>query len=254
MVSKIDASLRPAPRPLLGGGRAVGDQRPAAVDQAGGVALGRHPQPHHRPLAQRDRGPRSFGRSSPTSSSWRPPSWRPPVCPSRPWLTASSSRRWRHQRALQFSAPDAAERHDLQFLRCSPTAVYHQGWSAVTNHRTPWDGRRFTPRVRRRRVGATTAAPTSVRPVTSRTRPRQAPAAAAAVAHRSHQVNVAAHGRPHLRTLEPTMAGRAALSGGARSCATPAWAGCPRTAWSASRTSRSRSPPRSTSHRVGRTA
>ena len=40
-------------QPLLRG-LGVGDEHPVAVDQAGGFALGRHPQRHHRALAQRD--------------------------------------------------------------------------------------------------------------------------------------------------------------------------------------------------------
>ena len=40
-------------QPLLGR-LGVGDERAVPVDQAGGVALGRHPQRHHRALAQRD--------------------------------------------------------------------------------------------------------------------------------------------------------------------------------------------------------
>ena len=55
-----------------------------------------------------------------------------------------------------FSGADAAERHDLQYFEMfGNRGIYHQGWSAVTKHRTPWDmvgG--DAPGVRRRRVGA----------------------------------------------------------------------------------------------------
>ena len=75
-------------QPLLGG-LGVGHERPVPVDQAVGLALGRHPQWHHRPLAQRHRGdPAGCGRSSPTSSTWLRPCSRRPVCRSRRSSTA----------------------------------------------------------------------------------------------------------------------------------------------------------------------
>ncbi|GAA1922837.1 arylsulfatase AtsD [Microbacterium aoyamense] len=38
-----------------------------------------------------------------------------------------------------FDAPDAEERHDLQYFEMfGNRGVYHRGWSAVTKHRTPW--------------------------------------------------------------------------------------------------------------------
>ena len=38
-----------------------------------------------------------------------------------------------------FDAPDAAERHDLQYFEMfGNRGLYYKGWSAVTKHRTPW--------------------------------------------------------------------------------------------------------------------
>lgn len=38
-----------------------------------------------------------------------------------------------------FDAPDAPERHDLQYFEMfGNRGIYHKGWSAVTKHRTPW--------------------------------------------------------------------------------------------------------------------
>jgi N-sulphoglucosamine sulphohydrolase, C-terminal len=38
-----------------------------------------------------------------------------------------------------FDDADAAERHDLQYFEMfANRGIYHQGWSAVTKHRTPW--------------------------------------------------------------------------------------------------------------------
>ena len=51
----------------LRGRLGVGDEHPVPVDQAGRLALGRHPQRHDRPLAERDRPSRAgCARSSPT--------------------------------------------------------------------------------------------------------------------------------------------------------------------------------------------
>jgi arylsulfatase A-like enzyme len=41
--------------------------------------------------------------------------------------------------AYSFDDADAAERHDTQYFEIfGNRGVYHQGWSAVTKHRTPW--------------------------------------------------------------------------------------------------------------------
>ena len=38
-----------------------------------------------------------------------------------------------------FNAPDEAERHDLQYFEMfGNRGIYYKGWSAVTKHRTPW--------------------------------------------------------------------------------------------------------------------
>ena len=45
-----------------------------------------------------------------------------------------------------FAAPDEPERHDLQYFEMfGNRGIYHQGWSAVTKHRTPWDMTGGTP-------------------------------------------------------------------------------------------------------------
>jgi arylsulfatase A-like enzyme len=42
--------------------------------------------------------------------------------------------------AYTFNEPDTPERHDLQYFEMfGNRGVYHQGWSAVTKHRTPWE-------------------------------------------------------------------------------------------------------------------
>jgi hypothetical protein len=38
-----------------------------------------------------------------------------------------------------FNSPDEPERHDLQYFEMfGNRGIYHQGWSAVTKHKTPW--------------------------------------------------------------------------------------------------------------------
>jgi len=38
-----------------------------------------------------------------------------------------------------FDAPDAPERHEIQYFEMfGNRGIYHEGWSAVTKHRTPW--------------------------------------------------------------------------------------------------------------------
>src|SRR5499426_3622280 len=41
--------------------------------------------------------------------------------------------------AYSFNRADAAERHTTQYFEMfGNRGIYHQGWSAVTKHRTPW--------------------------------------------------------------------------------------------------------------------
>jgi arylsulfatase A-like enzyme len=42
--------------------------------------------------------------------------------------------------AYSFDDPAAAERHDVQYFELAGNrGIYHQGWTAVTRHSTPWD-------------------------------------------------------------------------------------------------------------------
>ena len=73
-----------------------------------------------------------------------------------------------------FNDADAPERHDLQYFEMfGNRGIYHQGWSAVTKHSTPWvmvggDMPAFDDDVWELYDGA----PTSARPTTS---PRSSP-------------------------------------------------------------------------------
>ena len=109
-------------RPLRGG-LGVGDELAVPVDQAGGVALGRHAQRHHRALAQGDQGEgRHRATSSATSSTSRRPCWKRPASPSRRRSTACMQSPYEgHEHALQLqrrqgggAARDAVLRDVLQ--------------------------------------------------------------------------------------------------------------------------------------------
>ena len=150
-----------------------------------------------------------------------------------------------------FDDADAAERHDLQYFEMfGNRGIYHKGWSAVTKHtHAVGDGRRR----RCRRSTTTSGSSTTARSDCTQAhdlaaeQPEQAARAAAAVADRGGQVQRAAARRPHAPSgsTRTSPAGRRS-SAATRRCCSPAWAGCRRTASSTSRTSRSRSPPRST--------
>ena len=201
----------------LRGRLGVGDEHAVPVDQAGRLALGRHPQRDDRALARgHRRAPAGCARSSPTSSTSPRRSSRPPGCPSRRWSTACSSRPWRARAcSTRFDEPDAAERHDLQYFEMfGNRGIYHRGWSAVTKHRTPWvmvGGERAG--LRRRRLGALRRQhrlQPGPRPVGRAA--RDARQAAAAVAHRGREVQrAAASTTAPPSASSPDMAGRPTL-------------------------------------------
>lgn len=128
----VDAALR---RRL--GARHV---HPVPVDQAGRVALGRHPQRHDRALAEGHRGP---GRAAPPVHARD----RRGADRARGRRAAAADAGQRHhaapaggrQPALQLRRRRRARAPRTQYfeMMCN-RGVYHKGWSAVTKHRTPW--------------------------------------------------------------------------------------------------------------------
>ena len=132
------------------------DGHAVPVDQAGRVALGRHPQRHHRALAERlqrqgrDAGTvpprhrrgadRARGRRAARADHGR----------RRPAAADARASAWRYS----FDDGAAAERHETQYFEmfCN-RGIYHQGWTAVTRHSTPWVMVPL-PRARGRRLGA----------------------------------------------------------------------------------------------------
>ena len=124
----------------LRGRLGVGDERPVPVDEAGRVALGRHPQWHDRALAE---GHRGAGRAAqPVHPCHRhrthdPRGGRSSRAHHGQRRTAVADRG--HQHALHLRRSRRPERHDLQYFEMfGNRGVYFKGTSAVTKHRTPW--------------------------------------------------------------------------------------------------------------------
>ena len=126
-------------QPLLGrvGAR---DGHALPVDQAGGLPLGRHPQRHRGPLAGRDQ---STGRGPPPV----PPRDRHrPDRPRRrghphPERVTGSPQDPLHGVSMRYSFDEqhADDRHTTQYFEIGGNrGIYHQGWTAVTKHATPW--------------------------------------------------------------------------------------------------------------------
>ena len=125
--------------------RSVGRGRcdtPVPVDQAGGLALGRHPQRHHRALARRHHRARAgSARSSRHVIDVAPTILEAAGLPEpddRQRRAAVAHRG--HEHAVHASTtPTPPERHDLQYFEMfGNRGIYYKGWSAVTKHRTPW--------------------------------------------------------------------------------------------------------------------
>jgi arylsulfatase len=219
------------------------------VDQAGGLALGRHPQRHDRALAQRI-AERGGLRSQFTHVIDVAPTILEAAGLPEPTMVNGVQQSPMEGASMlyTFEGADAPERHDLQYFEMfGNRGIYHRGWSAVTKHRTPWV-----------MVGGAVPAfdddiwelydghsDYSQAHDLVADRPRDARHAAAALAHRGHQVQRAPHRRPVAPSdSNPRWPGGPTLIHGKSQAVLPRpWAVSRRTAWSASRTSRSRSPP-----------
>ena len=207
------------------------DGHAVPVDQAGRLALGRHPQRHDRPLAERHQGARARSApSSTTSSTSRRPSSRPPGCPSRRSSTASRRSRSKASAcSTPSTTPTAAERHETQYFEMfGNRGIYHKGWTAVTRHTTPWlRSATRSAALRRRRLGAlrhhhdwTQAHDLAAEHA------REAARAAAAVADRGDASTTCCRSTTAPPSAQPrARRPPAADQGQARSCCSAAWAG-----------------------------
>ena len=78
--------------------------------------------------------------SSTTSSTSRRRSWRRPDCPRPPSVNGIAQAPLEGVSMLPtLRDGDAPETHDVQYFEMfGNRGIYHQGWTAVTKHRTPW--------------------------------------------------------------------------------------------------------------------
>ena len=205
MTARLDKFMARVLQPLrrrLG----LGDGHPVPVDQAGRLPLGRHLQRHHRPLA---RGHRGHGRA--TLQFCHVIDLAPTVLevagiPEPTMVNGVTQSPYEGtSMCYSFDDADAAERHDLQYFEMfANRGIYHQGWSAVTKHRTPWEmGAVKLPRSTTTSGSCTTATVTTARPTTWPRSIRTGCRAAAAVADRGGQVQRHPPGRPHRRANQP---------------------------------------------------
>ena len=111
------------------------------VDQAGRQPLGRHPQRHDRPLAQRHQGQGRDAQPVPPRHRRRADgarggrAARADLRPRRP----AGAARGRRACSYTFDDAEAAERHETQYFEMFVNrGIYHKGWTAVTRHSTPW--------------------------------------------------------------------------------------------------------------------
>ena len=203
---------------------------PVPVDQAGRLALGRHAQRHDRPLAARHRRQGRDPQPVPPRDRRRadgPRGGRPARADDR--STASTQKPIEGvSMRYAFDDADAAERHETQYFEmfCN-RGIYHQGWTAVTRHSTPWVMRRAAARSPTTPGSSTTPPPTGARRTTSRPRCRRSSRSCKALfMDRGAQVQRAPARRPPRRALQlrhrrAAGADRAAT----RSCCSAAWAG-----------------------------
>ena len=159
---------------------------PDGITEKGGLRVAVHPRDRRRPHDPR-------GRRAARSRRWSTACCRP-----RSRARACSTRS---------TTPTPPERHDLQYFEMfGNRGIYHQGWSAVTKHKTPWvmvGG--DMPAVRRRRLGALRRRQRRLQPGPRprRRAARAAGRAAAAVADRGREVQRAAARRPSGRAPQP---------------------------------------------------
>ena len=191
-------------QPLLGR-LGLGDEHPVPVDQAGRLALGRHPQRHHRALARTGSSEPGGLRSQFTHVIDLAPTILEAAGLPEPTMVNGVQQSPMEGTSMlySFNEPDAPERHDLQYFEMfGNRGIYHKGWSAVTKHRTPWvmvGGAlpAFDDDVWELYDG--TSDYSQARNLAAE-QPRDAGQAAAALADRGHQVQRAADRRPQRGT------------------------------------------------------
>ena len=118
------------------------DGHAVPVDQAGGLALGRHAQRHDRALAERASRRKGEMRAAvpPRHRRRRRPCSRPPGCPSPPRQRrpADAARGRQHGLRLRRRRRRRSATTTQYFEMFCNRGIYHKGWTAVTRHSTPW--------------------------------------------------------------------------------------------------------------------
>ena len=132
------------------------DGHAVPVDEAGRLALGRHAQRHDRALAERLQGEGRDPLPVPPRDRRRPDRPRGRRAARADVRSTASSRSRSRASAwpTRSTTRTRPERHETQYFEmfCN-RGIYHEGWTAVTRHRTPWV-MAAAAAVRRRRLGA----------------------------------------------------------------------------------------------------
>ncbi len=103
-----------------------------------------------------------------------------------------------------FEDADAAEHHETQYFEMFVNrGIYHQGWTAVTRHSTPWDVSATAAGLRRGPLGALRPRRLDPGPRPGRREPRAARTPAAEVPARGVEVQGLPARRPPHRALQP---------------------------------------------------
>ena len=156
MISRLDDFGGPDCVQPLRGRLGARDVHAVPVDEAGRLPLGRHAQRHDRPLADgikvegevRTQFPHVIDVAATVLEAAGLPE---------PTFVHGIQQKPLEGVSMAQSFDDAAspERHTTQYFEmfCN-RGIYHQGWTAVTRHGTPWVMVGEKPAARRRRLGA----------------------------------------------------------------------------------------------------
>jgi arylsulfatase A-like enzyme len=151
--------------------------------------------------------------------------------------------------AYSFDDSDAAERHQTQYFEMAGNrGIYHQGWTAVTRHSTLWDFGAKPPAFDDDvwELYDTNTDWTQAHDLAKDNRQKLAELQRLFLLEAS-KYNVFPLDDRRVERFNADLAGRPQLIRATASCCSAGWAGSAGTRWWSSRTSPTRSPPRSSS-------